>query len=504
MDLGYPDGTTSIPGHAEPVPNVDIAQQIADKMKSGGVIVRPSERDDNGNEMWPLTRAQVPNNPQHILQFPKDLDDEIRRGMEIPDDVISADGSGAWAGKRVTLASFYASLDHWVVQIIRDLKSQIFDHLCLLNWGYVPEYEIAHKPLAEQAMEQQANAGPGAGGSPYPTRDGDGDGMIGEGYYRSMQGPARMSLDPVAAVGEGVLSAGELVEAAQRVMRMGWSPYKGDRGGQGWVHSETGEVRYQRNKPQDDGNAIRPYKGNEGSIGLVSPNVDTGMSIEESINRFSQPRHQAMKKAFYEVGSDLGIRQTQIDVAGAWRDGSENSILTEYEGLRDYDELKYVLSWQGLLANQKAAIPFLESIDGSSRLIETSTQMRVSELSKLLNSLDLENRTLAIEDDGRVRLWLVEFDGELETGLDRLEKNLGQLKYTLGQSEMLGDTVTWERGPARAIYRDFIRHYEATFRDRPHCTSRRQALDGAFRLSAREVPNSDTGRSVVLAIGRLS
>ncbi len=226
MDLGYPDGTTNLPGHAQPVPNVDIAQQIADKMKSGGVIVRPSERDDNGNEMWPLTRAQVPNNPQHILQFPKDLDDEIRRGMEIPDDVISADGSGAWAGKRVTLASFYASLDHWVVQILRDLKSQIFDHLCLLNWGYVPEYEITHKPLAQQAMEQQANAGPGAGGSQYPTRDGDGDGLIGEGFPG---GGYRMSLDPVQAVGRGVLSAGQLVEAAQRVMRMGTDgPKEGD------------------------------------------------------------------------------------------------------------------------------------------------------------------------------------------------------------------------------------------------------------------------------------
>lgn len=311
MDLGYPDGTTSIPGHAEPVPNVDIAQQIADKMKSGGVIVRPSERDDNGNEMWPLTRAQVPNNPQHILQFPKDLDDEIRRGMEIPDDVISADGSGAWAGKRVTLASFYASLDHWVVQIIRDLKSQIFDHLCLLNWGYVPEYEIAHKPLAEQAMEQQANAGPGAGGSPYPTRDGDGDGMIGEGYYRSPQGPARMSLDPVDAVGQGVLSAGQLVEAAQRVMRMGWSPYKGDRGGQGWINSETGEVRYQTGKPleseptdttiEDDQQFLREMRGlrkvtgsdqaKQAAIAFINrplENLDTGVLTIVSGNKLGK------------------------------------------------------------------------------------------------------------------------------------------------------------------------------------------------------------------------
>ncbi len=75
-------------------------------------------------------------------------------------------------------------------------------------------------------MEQQANAGPGAGGSQYPTRDGDGDGLIGEGFPG---GGYRMSLDPVQAVGRGVLSAGQLVEAAQRVMRMGTDgPKEGD------------------------------------------------------------------------------------------------------------------------------------------------------------------------------------------------------------------------------------------------------------------------------------
>lgn len=182
VDIGYPEGTTWVEGVNEPIPNADIARQITEQLISGGVTTRPSTRDENGNEKWPLTRATVTSNPSHILEYPKDLDDEIRRGMEIADDVISADGGGAWAGKRVTIASFYASLDHWVVQLVADLKEQVFDPLCMLNFGKVPEYEIRHKPLAEQAMEQQSNAGPGGeepGGMPgmgMPGMD-DGGGM---------------------------------------------------------------------------------------------------------------------------------------------------------------------------------------------------------------------------------------------------------------------------------------------------------------------------------------
>lgn len=234
-DLGYPDGETWVPGVNEPVPNVDIARQIVEQLTSGGVTVRPSERDENGNEKWPLTRAQVANNPQHILQYPKDLDQEIRQGMEIADDVISADGGGAWAGKRVTIAGFYASLDQWLVQIVCDLKEQLFDPLVMLNWGHVPEYEIKHKPLAEQAMEQQSNAGPGLGEQPQMPQSGGGmpsfspqngtikPGASGElvfndGRWRSRDNdPLRLSLAESYAEENGVWApASELIEAAAK------------------------------------------------------------------------------------------------------------------------------------------------------------------------------------------------------------------------------------------------------------------------------------------------
>lgn len=186
-DLGYPEGDTWINNQA--IPNIDIARRIVEQLQTGGVTTRPSTRDEHGNEKWPLTRATVPANPQHILQFPKDLDGEIRSGMEVPEE----DDSGAWAGKRIEMASFYASLDQWIVQILRDLREQVIDPLLVLNFGVVPEYDIKAKPLAKQAMEQQSNAGPGGGQQPGMM----GDDPLGMGGAQQ-PGQPQPGMDPQA------------------------------------------------------------------------------------------------------------------------------------------------------------------------------------------------------------------------------------------------------------------------------------------------------------------
>lgn len=218
QDLGYPEGF-SYDENGQEIPNRDIARQIVEQMISGGVITRPSTRDDKGNELWPLNRAVVPSNPQHILQYPKDLDAEIRRGIGVPDDVIDSDGTGAWAGKRVPLSAFYTSLDGWVRSIVSDLSEQVFDRLVMLNFGKAEDYEICHKPLAEQAMEQQSNAGGEQGDAPGNDSTSGSSGDSWKPYSEQPPGQ-RMSL-AVNAVGDGVLGAAELVEAARSVIRMG-------------------------------------------------------------------------------------------------------------------------------------------------------------------------------------------------------------------------------------------------------------------------------------------
>jgi hypothetical protein len=157
VDTTYPPGTTTIDGVA--VPNRDIIEQVADQLKAGGTTTRPAQFDANGNEMWTLNRATVPSNPTHILEYPKDLDAEMLNGLEIPDDVIKSEMTGAWQGKQVPMQAFFTAGDVWLANLFMDFRTQILDDLVKLNFGSDIEYEIETKPLAEQAFEQMQDGG---------------------------------------------------------------------------------------------------------------------------------------------------------------------------------------------------------------------------------------------------------------------------------------------------------------------------------------------------------
>ena len=166
VDVGYPpDGTVQIDG--DEIPIRDIAREIAEQATSGSVTTRPLVRDENGNEMWTITRAQVPSNPQHILQFPRDLDVEMLRGLEIPDDVLTSEATGAWQGKQVPMQAFFTNGDRWLRRLVRDVREFIVDPLVTLNWGRPQQYEVQTKPLAEQAMEQIAGEQPQQSAVPF-------------------------------------------------------------------------------------------------------------------------------------------------------------------------------------------------------------------------------------------------------------------------------------------------------------------------------------------------
>lgn len=213
-DMTYPDGETIING--VPVANRDIAMQIAEQLQAGGVTARPAAFDMKGNELWKLTRATVSGNPEHILKYPKDLDTEIYHGLEIPDDVIESE-TGAWAGKRVPMAAFYNSLDLWAMSLLGDLTMQILEPLVLVNFGSAEEFEVTHKPLGLQAMEQQSQASPGQGPPQgQQQQQGGAQQQFNQGPDVSRQ--QRMALDAEDAVGRGVLNAAELVQAARRVI----------------------------------------------------------------------------------------------------------------------------------------------------------------------------------------------------------------------------------------------------------------------------------------------
>lgn len=233
VDIGFPAGTINIDGKGE-VPNRDVARAMAEQIKAGGVVTRPSERDSNGNERWPIQRATVPANPTHIFEYPKDLDTEMLRGIEIPDDVITAEATGAWQGKQVPMQAFYTAADMWLADVVQAIATQILEPLVLINWGEKIPFEVQTKPLAEQVMDQINSAEePGeAPGTPGPTTTApprrpasqliDENGANNRNGFgqSSPVGVRRFSLtdDRTAAellVGQGVVDAASLVRAGR-------------------------------------------------------------------------------------------------------------------------------------------------------------------------------------------------------------------------------------------------------------------------------------------------
>ena len=242
-DLTYPEGSTDIGTLDNPleVPNRELAREIVEQIEAGGVTTTPAQYDDRGNPLWKLTRAVVPSNPSHILQYPGDLDGEMLRGIFVPDGVLKADDTGSWQGRLIPMGILYANLDPWVGSILRDIREQILEPGILNNWGQAIPFVLEHQPLADQALEQQKQQQPaGPGGGPEdlmgmlgggPEGDNPIDPTDPEGQDDDPENddddkdpkfpPKRMALDPVAAVGEGVLSAAGIVAAARAALRMG-------------------------------------------------------------------------------------------------------------------------------------------------------------------------------------------------------------------------------------------------------------------------------------------
>jgi hypothetical protein len=61
---------------------------MIEQIVAGGVVALPSDQDEKGNRKWELKPATVASNPAHILKYPQDLDTEMLRGIEVPDDEL--------------------------------------------------------------------------------------------------------------------------------------------------------------------------------------------------------------------------------------------------------------------------------------------------------------------------------------------------------------------------------------------------------------------------------
>ncbi len=232
--MRYPPGTTEIDGFGD-VPNRDIAREIVEQAKSGEVMVLPSTTTDNGKFLWDIEDVRVGGQPTHILQYPKDLDVEMLRGLAIPDDFLISGGTGAWQGKQVPMQAFYTSLTLTALNLLRTIQVQILEQLVRINWGENIPFECDIKPIEVQMMEMQnpQAAQPQAempGQEDMPGGFGEFDEQGGEDQEAGAD-PMGGSADPMVglggftlsrevlaeAIGNGLAEASQFLEAAKQI-----------------------------------------------------------------------------------------------------------------------------------------------------------------------------------------------------------------------------------------------------------------------------------------------
>lgn len=162
----HPDGSYREPGTNAVLTNASLAREIIEKKKSGGVMAFPNTTDEQGNRAWQYEPPQVFPTPEGVLQYSQELRDEILEGIGVPPEVAQADGTGAFAGRRIPQQAFYSTLQTIVIAMLGDFKKQIMGPLLLFNFGqdFTP-YEIIPfgliqeaEPLTEEG-ENEANEG---------------------------------------------------------------------------------------------------------------------------------------------------------------------------------------------------------------------------------------------------------------------------------------------------------------------------------------------------------
>jgi len=169
--VGYPPGST--PSEEPGQPPLDhrvVAQEMVDKMVSGtGVTYPVIGTSPQGG--WIIEDPKPIPIPEGLMEYGDQLRDEIWEGMGIPPEVARAEGTGAFAGRRVPQQAFYSVLQEILQQIITDFDEQVLLPMVRMNFGTGQSYEIECFGLLqdeEMAKEGVENGQQGGGTQETP------------------------------------------------------------------------------------------------------------------------------------------------------------------------------------------------------------------------------------------------------------------------------------------------------------------------------------------------
>ena len=250
--LHHPQGTTAVgpDESSQVIDNQDLARQTLEYAESGAVYtftneVNPSEP---GKYAWDLQEAVAQPDVKGVREYPQDLDKEMLEGIGMPPEVLeAADVGSGWSGRLIPLIGFLGGVDELAGMLIECFDSPI-RHLVGVNFGKDTYYEVEPQSLAEE-VQTAAKGGPGGGEGANPLA-----GMFGGGPPKDQPNPTPVSMsDGRTDVWDvAVRRARRLAKRRRSAAReLSWEPYQGAHGGRGWKNPDSGEIRYQEDKPTD-------------------------------------------------------------------------------------------------------------------------------------------------------------------------------------------------------------------------------------------------------------
>lgn len=235
--LYYPEGNTKYPDGTV-VSNHDVARQILERVKTGSAVALPRIEGAAG---WEYTPPSANGGPVGEMEgYITSLDRAITRGMGIPDDILSADGIGGYAGRNVPLQAFFTSLEQQASAAVVSVVEQILKPLCRANFGS-GTFSVQDVRLAVYSEEEQQQ-GAEEGGEEGGEQSDAGEQQMSRLVREDKNTLTFDTADPTEELGWSQLS---------RVGRNRgvWVRKVGPRHGVYWQRGE--EKRYQEERPSD-------------------------------------------------------------------------------------------------------------------------------------------------------------------------------------------------------------------------------------------------------------
>lgn len=145
----HPPGITRLE-NGQIVTNKDLARELIEKKRTGGVLTLPNDLIGEGRRAWEYEPPSANTAPTGLDGYGADLRHEIFEALGIPPEVIeSVSGEGAETGRKIPLIAFYSTLQEIGNWLLTDFDEFVLSFLVEYNFGDVA-YELEPESLVEE------------------------------------------------------------------------------------------------------------------------------------------------------------------------------------------------------------------------------------------------------------------------------------------------------------------------------------------------------------------